>query len=70
MPGGFPGDEPIGIERGISDNDFDFLFRNLAPYAFGQVMVTRRFNGQVFIGGSPLEETDRVATEHAERRRS
>ena len=51
-PGGFGGDAPVGIEAPITDAFIQQLAGQLVPYAYGQVIVTRRFQGQVTIGGT------------------
>jgi Ca2+-binding RTX toxin-like protein len=51
-PGGFAGDAPIGVEQPITQSLIDQLGTQMAPYTFGQVIVTRRYQGQVTIGGT------------------
>jgi hypothetical protein len=51
-PAGFDGDAPKDIEEPITQETLLKLAQILAPYAYGQAIVTRNFKGEVTIGGT------------------
>jgi hypothetical protein len=61
-PAGFGGDAPKDVEGGITQSQIDELARFLLPYTLGQILVTRSFQGQVLIGGTPADDEITVQT--------
>src|SRR5688572_14891255 len=62
-PGGFDGDAPKDIEEPITLETLRMLEQILSPYAYGQAIVTRGYQGAVTIGGT--EGDDAIVIETA-----